>query len=443
MERTEQEFEESNSNIPKLALRQSILKNNTELIYHKKDLQITICSGSNLAHGSVAWIGHHLPYAKINVLWRRPKDFSKTIVGTTERWIWKYKGELKGNIQRVSDDPAEVIPGSQIVIICSPLHVIGEILDKIKDHLSYQAMVGSWFGSGAFDLQALHFLGERVRNLDLTVFALQFVPFLCKATEYGKSVEIYGPKNYLCVAAHPTSRCDRMSNLISILYSTPTVALPNFLWLTLTPSNQIIHPGRVYGYFKDWDGKTGFDPSKLPKLYAELDDASADTIQSLDDEIQAIKKEIVRRYPQIDMSPLQPIKQRISDNYKDSIKDFSTLKSVFNTNDGYSKNVFPTLPHPDGKSVVLNTKGRFFYEDVPYGLVILKDIGDMLGVSMKNTEKIIKWHQKFMTEKYMNDDGTLIQDNLHLTGAPSKYGIKNAYQLCKSSLPELFTISRL
>ena len=54
MERTEQEFEVSNSNIPRLALRQNILKNNTELIYHKKDLQITICSGSNLAHGSVA-----------------------------------------------------------------------------------------------------------------------------------------------------------------------------------------------------------------------------------------------------------------------------------------------------------------------------------------------------------------------------------------------------
>jgi hypothetical protein len=275
------------------------------------------------------------------------------------------------------------------------------------------------------------------------VFALQFVPFLCKATEYGKTVEIYGPKNYLCVAAHPASRCDKMANLVSILYSTPTVALPNFLCLTLTPSNQIIHPGRVYGYFKDWDGKTGYDPAKLPKLYAGLDDASADAIQSLDDEIQAIKKAIMKRYPQIDMSPLQPIKQRISDNYKDSIKDFSSLKSVFNTNDGYSKNVFPTLPHPDGKSVVLNIKSRFFYEDIPYGLVILKDIGDMLGVSMKFTEKIIKWHQKFMTEKYMNEDGTLIKENLHLTGAPSKYGIKSAYQLCKSSLPELFAVSRI
>lgn len=407
------------------------------------DYQITICSGSNLAHGSIASIGHHCPNAKINVLCRRPAEFTDTIVGTTERCIWSYKGELKGHVQKVSDNPADVVPGSQIVIICSPVHVIGEILDSIKDHLSDRAMVGAVFASGCFDLQAMHHLGEKVQGLDLTIFGLQFVPFLCKTSEYGKSVEIYGPKSYLCAAAYPSDRTDRVCNIISLLYSTPTVPIPNFLCLTLTPSNQIIHPGRVYGYFKDWDGKSGFDPKKLPKLYAELDDASADAIQSLDDEIQAIKKEIVRRYPQIDMTALHPIKKRISYNYKDSIKDFSTLKSVFNTNDGYAKNVFPTVPHPDGKSVMLNTKSRFFSEDIPYGLVILKSIGDLLKVPMKNTEKMIIWHQRFMDDKFVDEDGNLIEESLEKSGAPAKYGIKTPYHLCKSALPALFALAKL
>lgn len=407
------------------------------------DFQITICSGSNLAHGSIVSIGHHCPNAKINVLCRRPEEFADIVVGDTSRCIWKYKGELQGRVQRVSDDPADVIPGSKVIIICSPFHVAGEILDKIKNHISDGAYVGAIFGQGAFDLQAFHYLGHRVKSLNLTIFGLQFVPFLCKAVEYGKRAEIYGPKSYLCCAAYPSSRCEVVSNLISLLYATPTAPIPNFLCLTLTPSNQIIHPGRVYGFFKDWDGKTGFDPLKLPKLYAQLDDASADAIQALDDEIQAIKAEIVRRYPQIDMTALHPIKQRISYNYKDSIKDFSTLKSVFNTNDGYAKNVFPTVAHEDGKSVVLNTKSRFFYEDIPYGLVILKDIGDTLGVPMKNTEKMIQWHQKFMDTKYIDEDGNLIKENLHLTGAPSKYGIDTSYKLCKSSFPELFALSRM
>lgn len=317
------------------------------------------------------------------------------------------------------------------------------LIDSIRDHLTDRALVGTIFGSGAFDLQAFHSLGSKIEGLELTLFGLQFVPFLCKTTEYGKSVEIYGPKSYLCCAAYPSKQTDRVCNIISLLFSTPTVPIPNFLCLTLTPSNQIIHPGRVYGYFKDWDGKSGYDQKKLPKLYAGLDDASADAIQALDDEIQAIKKEITRRYPQIDLSPVHPIKQRISYNYKDSISDFSTLKSVFNTNDGYAKNVFPTLPHPDGKSVVLNTKGRFFYEDIPYGLVILKSIGDLLGVPMTNAEKMIQWHQKFMDIKYIDEDNNLIEEVLPKTGAPAKYGIKTAYQLCKSSFPELFAISKM
>jgi opine dehydrogenase len=197
----------------------------------------------------------------------------------------------------------------------------------------------------------------------------------------------------------------------------------------------------VYGYFKDWDGKTGY--KNLPKLYAELDDASADAIQSLDDEIQAIKKEITRRYPQIDMSPLHPIKKRISYNYKDSITDFSTLKSVFNTNDGYSKNVFPTVPAANGDGVVLNTKSRFFDEDIPFGLCIIKNFGDLLGVPMKNTEKIIRWHQRFMDDDFVDEDGNFIKESMHKTGAPLRYGITSPYTLLKSSFPKLFAVSRM
>ena len=47
--------------------------------------------------------------------------------------------------------------------------------------------------------------------------------------------------------------------------------------------------GRVYGLLKDWDGKTPMKESDFPLLYEEMDDYSADIMQKLDDEIQAIK----------------------------------------------------------------------------------------------------------------------------------------------------------
>ena len=42
--------------------------------------------------------------------------------------------------------------------------------------------------------------------------------------------------------------------------------------------------------------------------------------------------------------------------------------------------------------VILNKNARFFWEDVPFGLVILKDIGKILGVDTPNCTKQIVWH---------------------------------------------------
>lgn len=45
----------------------------------------------------------------------------------------------------------------------------------------------------------------------------------------------------------------------------------------------------MYGIFKDWDGKSPFQESQIPLLYKDMDDFSADQMESLDKEIQIIK----------------------------------------------------------------------------------------------------------------------------------------------------------
>jgi len=85
--------------------------------------------------------------------------------------------------------------------------------------------------------------------------------------------------------------------------------------------------------------------------------------------------------------------------------------------------------------VVLNKNARFFWEDVPFGLVILKDIGRILGVKTPNVTKQIVWHQKFMPVKYVDEHtGEFIKGALVGTGAPSAYGIKTPQQLVATSL---------
>ena len=48
------------------------------------------------------------------------------------------------------------------------------------------------------------------------------------------------------------------------------------------------------------------------------------------------------------------------------------MKSTFATNAGYATLKFPLKPVEGG--VVLDVNSRFFWEDIPYGLIILKDI---------------------------------------------------------------------
>ncbi|KAJ8540672.1 hypothetical protein ON010_g12555 [Phytophthora cinnamomi] len=49
------------------------------------------------------------------------------------------------------------------------------------------------------------------------------------------------------------------------LFDIPCKTVANFLNLTLTPSNQIIHPARYYAIFRDWDGKRSYTHEELKK----------------------------------------------------------------------------------------------------------------------------------------------------------------------------------
>ena len=66
------------------------------------------------------------------------------------------------------------------------------------------------------------------------------------------------------------------------------------------------------------------------------------------------------------------------------------MLSVFNTNKGYAGVAFPVIPKGDG--VVLNTGCRFFTEDIPFGLIILKTLADFTEVKVPNIERQILWH---------------------------------------------------
>jgi len=76
-----------------------------------------------------------------------------------------------------------------------------------------------------------------------------YVPFICKVINYGKDINIIGPKKNLYIASWPLKNLPAVCDKIHGCYSIPAIPVNSFLNLTLCPSNQIIHPGRVTGFF--------------------------------------------------------------------------------------------------------------------------------------------------------------------------------------------------
>ena len=90
---------------------------------------------------------------------------------------------------------------------------------------------------------------------------------------------------------------------------------------------------------------------------------------------------------------------------------------------------------PGDVKVKLNFNHRFFLEDMAYGLVILKDIGNIVGVKTPVIGKHILFHQQYMDIKFLNEKTKEFnKEALKKSGAPSAYGITTIQALVKTSL---------
>jgi len=153
-------------------------------------------------------------------------------------------------------------------------------------------------------------------------------------------------------------------------------------------------------------------------------------LQKLDNELQQIKTALESRFPGLDLQSVLPIKERIIKQYGCDVKDTSTLKSVFRTNVGYGGCVTPAQEVEGG--FIPSVNSRLFWEDIPYGLCILKGVAEMMDMKTPSIDFMIEWHQQWMGKEYVKD-GKLVKETMNET-APAAYGITSIEQLVSFSL---------
>lgn len=341
-------------------------------------MNITICGGGSQGHISTGVIGSNPNYI-VNVLTRRPNLWSHDF----------YTVDLSGKrydakINIITDKPEEVIPESDIIMICLPGYAIREEIEKIRPYVKTTAIVGCAFGGSGFFIHALEILGTSAKT-----FAFQRVPYTGRPKEYGHSAQLKGYKPYLKVATTNIEDMDALVKILENWYHTPVYKLSHYLEATLSNSNPLLHPCRLYILFKDWTPDTIYH--HIPCLYdTDWDDESSKLWVACDNELRSVLKKLPVVIEEI---------PSVLEYY--GCQDTNALTLKMQSIEPF-KGVQPHMTEVDG-GYQLDNKHRYFIEDIPYGIVMIKSFAELVGVSTPNIDRVILWAQKLMGKEYLVD----------------------------------------
>lgn len=297
----------------------------------------------------------------------------------------------------VTANAAEAFDATDYIFVTLPSHVQSDFAKRIApfagDKLKFVMVPG--FGGAEFLMQPALRKGAEL-------FGFQRVPFIARLKEYGRSVW-FERKSALQLAKFVGADIDSVCRDMEKLFSIPCATLDNYLCVTLTPSNPVLHTARLYSMLKD-----GNAPDKF--FYAEWNDAASEILFKLDDEVQAI----CRALKKINLRSVRSLKVHYeSDTVPALTKKIRGISSL-------SKILSPLKETPQGLRPDFDN--RYFKCDFEYGLDILLQFAETLNLNSPTMREVMAWYQQ-RTENFNR------AVNLAEHGIKSERDIYNFYRL--------------
>jgi hypothetical protein len=392
-------------------------------------LTTCIVGGGNSAHVLIPFLseaGHH-----IRLLTRRPNDWHDVVYcDITDGETGEITRTHAGQLQQKSSNPALVIPGADIVILCMPVHQYRPALERLAPHLcrDKQVFVGTMYGQAGFNWM-VHAMERQHGLTNIVTFAIGNIPWICRTLEYGKHVANFGGKDTNLVAVTPATSFEKLNDIllqdlsVRPLHMGPFKLACSFLSLTMSVDNQIIHPARCYALWQKCQGKWQTE-KEVPYFYKHFDEASAENVRQLDRDYSAICDAIRKRFPERPFIYMLSYLELEHLNHKHnhegiltSLRDSKQLASIKT----------PTVVNPDGTHS-LNVNHRFFDDDIQYGCLIAKWVAAKLNVETPFIDAIILWAQKLRGEAFLDESNGKINveyclKDKYTSGIPESYGL--------------------
>lgn len=386
--------------------------------------KITIVGGGSSAHTLIPVLSKSK--YKVNLLTSKPEQWDNIIETQYIDPNGIKKMSIFGEIETISDKPEDVIPDSEIIILCMPVHKYREALHNIAPYIKGdKVFIGTIYGQAGFNWM----VSEIIKTFDLkdiTTFAIGLIPWICRISKYGKIGVTYGPKEFNVVAVSPDSDFEYLNNnFLSHIcfdwFDTGKFHLAdNFLSLTLSVDNQIIHTSRLYDLSQKTRG-TWNSQDDVPYFYRDYTKSSATILKQLDNDYSLIRNKIKNIYPNVKFTYMLDYLELERLSYQsensDILESFLKSKTL-----GQIKT--PVI-HDDDKFII-DKNHRFFFDDIYYGLMIAKWFAEQLEIVVPTIDRILIWAQILLNDEIIKD-GRLVHTmrDRFKSGLPIQYGIKS------------------
>ncbi len=382
---------------------------------------ITIVGGGSSAHVLIPFLTS--PEREINLLTSRPREWKKELAVEWQRSNGDVIKTFHGNLDKVSSSPEDVVPTADIIIFCMPVYCYRDALGNIAGHINRdkKVVIGTIYGQGGFNWM----VDEIRKNSGLTnlkTFAIGLIPWIARIREYGKIGITYGPKAVNVVAFDDKNEFSNLRDLFNDIcfkyFNKGKFELAdNFLSLTLSVDNQIIHTSRLFGLYKRYGG-TWEKLEEVPYFYRDYDDLSADLLRDLDNDYSRIRNRIVELYPDRNFQYMLNYLDLERFSYKSCSED---IKGSFVNSETLGAIKTPVV-EKEGLYRI-NTDHRFFYDDMYYGLCIAKWVAQCMDIEVSTIDAIMTWAEKMLDDRMLEDAG-LFKQNKKM-GIPSLYGYRS------------------
>lgn len=334
-------------------------------------MRICICGGGNLGHVTSGMLALD-KRNNISVFTRRPELWSNKLYlkhpdGSTTESI----------LAKVSNSPEEVIPQSDIIIICLPGFAIPSELQTIKPFLEKNTIVGAIVSSTGFFFEAHKILPDTT-----PLFGFQRVPYISRIIEYGKAAEVKGLKPSLRMAVENIPDKDCFVKKIEGLFNMPVELMDNYYEVSLSNSNPLLHPARLYTMWKDW--QPGKEYEEVPGFYEDWNDEASELYIKMDDELQSLLKKL-----HIRKGAIIPVLE-----YYES-HDVASLTNKISHIPAF-KGIKAPMIKTDSDKYIPDFSSRYFTEDFPFGMkYILQAASTQEGIDgskeLSTITKVYQW----------------------------------------------------